>query len=152
MAAKRTHCNKCGKLLTKESGYLRKYTTKTLGNTYGYEASCRVCARKLALERYTKHKEQNDGFTRHSTAKIVLMDHVGNECLDCGLSDPHHPEIFDFHHMDPDTKSFGISKYIPFHLAEILGGNPPNELTEELALCVLLCSNCHRKRHGGHNT
>jgi len=58
-------------------------------------------------------------------------------CVDCGES---HPATLDFHHVDPSEKerSLGdIGKY-GWSRAKVLA---------EIAKCVILCANCHRKRH-----
>ena len=60
----------------------------------------------------------------------------GNPCADCGIIYPHY--IMDWHHLDKDTKEFGIGQGSFRHgKAKILA---------EIQKCVLLCSNCHRER------
>jgi hypothetical protein len=48
--------------------------------------------------------------------------------------------IFDFHHKDASTKSFGVQD-----------GNTRSwpRIAAELAKCVMLCANCHREVHAG---
>jgi hypothetical protein len=58
-------------------------------------------------------------------------------CVDCGES---HVATLDFHHLDPSEKerSLGdIGKY----------GWSRTKALAEIAKCVILCANCHRKRH-----
>ena len=58
-------------------------------------------------------------------------------CVDCGEA---HPATLDFHHVDPKEKerSLGdIGKY----------GWSRAKALAEIAKCVILCANCHRKRH-----
>src|SRR5437870_1590472 len=58
-------------------------------------------------------------------------------CLDCGEA---HPATLDFHHLDPSEKerSLGdIGKY-GWSRAKVLA---------KIDKCVILCANCHRKRH-----
>jgi len=57
-------------------------------------------------------------------------------CVDCGESDY---RVLDFHHCQPSEKKFTIS----------LRKNNKNmkRMLEEIAKCVVLCSNCHRRRH-----
>lgn len=50
-------------------------------------------------------------------------------------------EIYDFHHIDPKLKDRKISDMI--HKKRDF-----NLLIIELDKCELLCSNCHRIRHG----
>lgn len=45
----------------------------------------------------------------------------------------------DFHHRDPEQKSFGIAQSINRRTLE--------ELLAEAGKCAVLCANCHRKEH-----
>ena len=48
----------------------------------------------------------------------------------------------DFHHVDPNTKEYGISNLIRRR-------SKPEKILAEVRKCVVLCSNCHRKYHAG---
>lgn len=59
-------------------------------------------------------------------------------CLYCSETDP---VALDFHHREPELKSFNLS-------------NPPTGITvgtweDEVDKCDVLCANCHRKLHAG---
>lgn len=56
-------------------------------------------------------------------------------CTKCGEN---HPACLDFHHKDPSTKEFSISK---------MASNSIERLKAEIAKCEVLCANCHRKEH-----
>lgn len=58
-------------------------------------------------------------------------------CVVCGEKDP---ACLDAHHMNPATKLFGIGVLKTKTCS-------PTTLRDELAKCVCLCSNCHRKLH-----
>lgn len=64
----------------------------------------------------------------------------GKLCEDCGVGYP--PYVLDWHHLDPDTKLFGIGQG-SFR-------NSKEKILEEMAKCVLLCANCHREREYGY--
>ena len=68
----------------------------------------------------------------HKSLCIGLM---GGECEECGET---HPAALDFHHLEPETKSFNIAAGATRSLESI---------KKELSKCVLLCANCHRKEH-----
>ena len=79
------------------------------------------------------------GRTRRKTEvrRFVQEYKAALACLDCGES---HPATLDFHHIDPAEKerSLGdIGKY----------GWSRKKTLAEIAKCVILCANCHRKRH-----
>ena len=69
--------------------------------------------------------------------KIRGVELLGGKCIDCNLVDD--PCVYDFHHLDPAQKDFAISTQGRCHSWE--------KIEAELKKCVLLCSNCHRKRH-----
>jgi hypothetical protein len=59
-----------------------------------------------------------------------------SKCARCG--EPHWA-CLDFHHIDPSTKSFSVN---------MMGGaHSIKRIQEEIAKCIVLCSNCHRKEH-----
>lgn len=59
-----------------------------------------------------------------------------SECVDCGEDDR---RCLEFHHLR--DKLFTIS-YL------LTSGHSLDRLKEEMAKCDIVCSNCHRKRHG----
>lgn len=60
-------------------------------------------------------------------------DALGNKCLRCGSSNN-----LQFHHRDPDSKEFEVSK------ARSVSAE---RLKTELEKCDLLCAECHRNVH-----
>lgn len=59
----------------------------------------------------------------------------GKSCVRCGESDP---RCLDWHHLDPNDKLDSISTMISKHLSK-------KRILAEIAKCILLCANCHRK-------
>lgn len=72
-------------------------------------------------------------------AKDLILEKKKAGCFNCGYN--RYVGALEFHHIDPSTKSFSIGSNA--------AGKNLNEILEELAKCVLLCSNCHREVHGG---
>jgi hypothetical protein len=68
--------------------------------------------------------------------KEKAIEYLGGKCTDCGLVDE--PCVYDFHHLDPTQKEIAFGSR---------GGKSFESLKPELDKCVLLCANCHRKRH-----
>lgn len=75
---------------------------------------------------------------RRASRKEFCVSYKGGSCEDCGLTTKHY-SVYDFHHTDPSTKSFGI--------AGRGRGVKMETLKEELDKCVMICANCHRIRH-----
>jgi transposase len=76
---------------------------------------------------------------RRRRVKQILVGEAGGRCQLCGYD--RYFGALEFHHLDPATKSFGLS---------IRGLTPSIEvLRVEARKCVLLCSNCHAEVEGG---
>lgn len=63
-------------------------------------------------------------------------------CLKCGEKD--HVAL-DAHHIDASVKEYTLNKLLKMSCAL-------NKIKKELAKCVVLCANCHRKFHAGRFT
>lgn len=71
--------------------------------------------------------------------KAALVEANMHKCACCGLEDE--PIVYDFHHLNPESKLFGIGN----------GSITRNKqaYADEAKKCVMLCSNCHRKIENG---
>jgi len=76
---------------------------------------------------------------RRRKVKDILVGEAGGRCVLCGYD--RYSGALEFHHLDPATKSFGLS----------MRGLAPSidVLRVEAEKCVLLCSNCHAEVEGG---
>jgi hypothetical protein len=72
---------------------------------------------------------------RRQVLKQRAVEYMGSQCMLCKIEK--HPCVFDFHHIDPKTKSFGISGSGITRSWEAV--------QNEMKKCVLLCANCHRE-------
>lgn len=73
--------------------------------------------------------------------KSNLAEVLGGKCCICGFND--FIEALEFHHVNPEEKSFALTSSVMYSLDKQL---------EEAKKCILLCANCHRGVHGGHIT
>ncbi len=90
---------------------------------------CSNCHRK---EHQVTKMDRHARYRRRKKEKAISI--FGGICSDCKLQDDHC--IYDFHHLDSSKKDF------------IFGDNRGWEENEkELLKCVMLCVNCHKKRH-----
>jgi len=60
-------------------------------------------------------------------------------CLYCGEKEP---SCLDFHHVDREDKSAGVSRLVS-------GCCSVDRIFSEIEKCVVACANCHRKFHAG---
>jgi transposase len=71
--------------------------------------------------------------------KLRLIKRAGGCCVICGYD--RHPAALHFHHVDPDTKSFILSRHGVTRSYR--------EAAAEADKCVLLCANCHAEVEAG---
>lgn len=68
---------------------------------------------------------------RYHRLRAEAVIKLGGKCNECGST-----EDLEFDHIDPESKEFDVSKLITYSLY----------ITEELAKCQLLCSDCHKEK------
>ncbi len=71
--------------------------------------------------------------------KRKLVQEAGGVCVKCGYNK--HVGALQFHHTNPENKSFGIS--------EDGRSTGMKKSREEAKKCVLLCANCHQEIEDG---
>lgn len=102
-----------------------------------YYANKEKCAEKarvwrLANLEYIKTKQREDKRKRKEQA----IQYLGGKCQKCNGT--FHPAVYEFHHIDPETKDRDPSKMLSLKWERV---------TAELDKCLLLCANCHRLTH-----
>jgi len=75
-------------------------------------------------------------FESLSTRKAKLVRLHGGKCARCRKR--YHPEAFDFHHLDPNTKTAQVSRLLT---------RDPVAAMEEAKKCIMVCASCHRMIH-----
>ena len=111
-------CSKCGK---------EKPTTEYHKNGFDkrgqqkYRGYCKDCANQRETERYWE--------------KSAFVDAQRTKCAKCGDTRSY---VLDFHHTDPNDKSFTIG---------VLKRGAQATLQKEIDKCVVLCACCHREFH-----
>jgi transposase-like protein len=132
--------------------WLKRYGLETTATARRMEPKT-VDRRSLVCPRHgtTIHVLRSDGHwrcarcaaeavtRRRQRAKRVLVEEAGGCCRLCGYD--RCIAALHFHHIDPDTKRFGLGSR---GLARAI-----EELRAEAAKCVLLCANCHAEVESG---
>jgi len=77
-------------------------------------------------------------YERGKQRKKNLVDMLGGKCKMCNYDKC--LNALDFHHRDPDTKTFGLT-------LNVLWSKPWDLLVNESMKCDVLCANCHREIH-----
>lgn len=97
---------------------------------------------------YNRKNKDNENFKkrtkgyrlkrRESLAKWFAEYKCSLSCSRCGFN---HPAALQFHHIDPKTKSFTISKQL------IANRSSKERILQEIEKCIVLCANCHFLEH-----
>jgi len=118
-------CKRCKEILPLAEFYPQTQRSEVSDKLWRYyDTLCKSCRKSY-------------GHERRRTIKRMAVDFLGGNCVDCGLVDEV-LDVYDFHHLDPKQKDFSFGKR---------GSRSFDSIKAELSKCVLLCSNCHRKRH-----
>lgn len=126
-------CTKCN--INKE---LSEFNKNLKNKKSGLSSYCKKCVNSYTRDHYEIHKEQYNKrqlVNRNEKRKWFLEIKSTLKCVKCGEN---HLAVLDFHHLNPNEKEFGISKF--FH-------TPKEKILNEMKKCIVLCSNCHRKLH-----
>ncbi len=113
---------------------------KKSANPDGLERYCKICHRAKNKKHYeankAKYVEQSMRYRKqyvewYKNLKLEL------KCERCGED---HPATLDFHHTDPSEKDGSVSQMIISRVSK-------ETILAEMAKCIVICSNCHRKEH-----
>jgi hypothetical protein len=74
--------------------------------------------------------------------KLKATKLLGGKCIECGNANIFNIE---FHHVDGEEKEHGISHMIK-------EGKKWSSILKEVKKCILLCRNCHAKKHNPNKT
>ena len=104
---------------------------------------CSKCINKYCKTHYEKNKEKYKAKARIHNQRYIREGRMfvrglkmSNSCVECFES---HPDVLEFDHVEPSTKNTDVS-YMAQHAYSL------KTIEEEIAKCILLCANCHRKR------
>lgn len=131
------HCEFCNKKLEQKEG------------KKNFRRDKKFCDQKCHdADKYKKSSKNNKAFKdihglnlytiKGIQKKLELIELFGGKCEKCGYDK--NIAAFDFHHINPDEKSFEIK-------VQMLKYKNDDEILNEALKCMLLCSNCHRELH-----
>ena len=127
-------CSKCGN--TKKISDF-PFRNKSKGTRH---SACNNCQKVIRKESYERNKKTTYERNKRNKDKNIIWFKEYKSSLKCSKCDENHPSCLDFHHIDKSTKKYDVS--------EMIHGTYSRKLIiEEIEKCVILCANCHRKRH-----
>lgn len=103
---------------------------------------CKICTRKRVNKHYRENPLYYETLREDNNSQVYIRnrDFINNYKLDkkCLLCEETYPRALDFHHIVEQSFKISDSKNLRKSIATI---------EQEIAKCILLCSNCHRKLH-----
>ena len=94
--------------------------------------------REYNVKSWHKHREAKLKYEEIRTSKRQeFLDTLKTPCAKCGET---RVWVLQFHHVNPEEKSFGISDGKNFHKSK-------EALIEEAKKTICLCANCHKEFH-----
>lgn len=91
-----------------------------------------------------KHYQENKQYylDRASKRKAALLEKVRSLKIKCSRGPESDPRCLDFHHLDAKKKFKSVSNMVRY-------GYSLKRILKEIAKCIVLCANCHRKENIG---
>lgn len=134
------YCPRCEETLS------TKKFTRNPSRKDGLQSYCRECLKLYRKEDYYKNPQQyKDRATKAKEKLKEFYNSLKNEakCNKCGAEYPDEPYLFDFDHLDPNTKLATVS--------QLFNKGNWEKLKEEIEKCQILCVICHRRKTYGKN-
>lgn len=126
-------CNRC-----EEEKSLSEFLFRNKENGT-YHSACRICYKEIRKNSYNNNKSSALEKNRRNSAKNRVWFNNLKGSLKCERCDENHPATLDFHHINPNEKDNNIGN--------LIGTYSQEKVQIEIAKCIVLCSNCHRKEH-----
>ncbi len=110
----------------------------------GVQTFCKDCGKVRSRDYYRNNKLVQGPIVlnRKKKAKLFVKEKINilKRQRGCGTCDENEPACIDFHHRDGQKSE---------QIAEMIVRGCFKRLLLELAKCITLCANCHRKYHAG---
>lgn len=101
---------------------------------------CKPCNREILALHYINNKETyKEKTSYHKKSKREWLNNY-KKTLKCNNCNENHPAVLDFHHLDPNEKIRAVTTVVERNWSL-------KRIKDEIAKCIPLCSNCHRKLH-----
>lgn len=95
----------------------------------------KFCSKQCNTKTYQSYERQ---YARGVKRKLILVEMLGGECSVCGYKK--NLAALNFHHTEAGHKELGLD-------ARQLSNRTWQVILDEVAKCILLCTNCHMEEH-----
>lgn len=129
-------CRECNVEKPQEE-FLQNKTKKT-----GFETICKNCNKVYQNNWYVENRNKRLEQKKKTRKKnsILLKTLVETNKTKCQICHESRKACLDFHHIDPNNKSYDIST---------MHGKSEKTILKEIQKCIVLCANCYRLVHAG---
>jgi len=142
------------RIKAKEREYRQEHSVERLATKSKYRQGHRKEAHAYDAEYRLKHRTQNKNYRIKNREHIRDRDRrvrmnkrnwlselkTNIKCSMCGQFFPDCPSIIEFHHEGKDPKRMEIARMVGT-------GGSEEAVHREIAKCIPLCANCHRRVH-----
>jgi hypothetical protein len=91
---------------------------------------------------YRENAERAKSHVKDRIRELLAWAHAYKEAQACAVCGEGDPVCLEFHHRNPAEKQEDVAR-------AVRAGWSLQRLESEVAKCVVLCANCHRKLHAG---
>lgn len=102
----------------------------------GLQSLCKLCNSEYLKAHY--YKSPDYYLQKAQRRRKMLKEFVLSLKLSCSKCSENHPACLDFHHLG--NKESNVGEMVNL-------GRSKKRILQEIAKCIVLCSNCHRKLH-----
>ena len=117
---------------------------KSKNRADGYQHICKKCKSLRYKKDYTKNKTRY--LSSNQKRREKWREFINSFKTKCTYCEEVLPLVLDFHHTG--DKKYEISDFRKYGYNE----SKRQEFLNEIENCIVVCSNCHRKIHGGYIT
>lgn len=104
----------------------------------GLQSQCKQCRKTYFAKHYAENKDYYIKRAKQQDLDIMNWYKELKSKLKCDRCDETHIACLEFHHTNPDEKEMTVSAALRYSKQRAI---------LEMAKCIVLCANCHRKEH-----
>lgn len=130
---KKKYCGGCDRTL------LVSAFAKNKAKKDGLQTRCRECKKKHDADYYQRNKLYYLKYNKQQYQARLQEINNYKQAQGCACCPENDPCCLDFHHPDGATKEKDVSR--------LVADSGKKRIWSEIAKCVVVCANCHRKIH-----
>lgn len=106
----------------------------------GHQRYCKACHSEINKNHYLNNKKDYVSRAKAQRKSKTLWWRNYKKEISCSLCEESRWWCIDFHHLDPNTKEYGISQMVT-------DSKSRKSILKEIEKCIPVCRNCHADIH-----